>query len=122
MTLFNSTSFFQADVETTMYSPEEGIIGQNLATPAALQVLSTLTNPSAPPKPSDPKFSQFDDDDSEDDVPLSDLSRVTTDDSLKRPRPLSPSVPDEEPTRSKRRTVSCDMRTLVLHESRCYLT
>lgn len=91
------------------------------ATPTAAKAsvaASTLTNPSAPLKHSDPKFSQFEcsDDDSEDDVPLSDLARVSSDDqhvSLKRPRPLSPSVPNEDSILSKRRTASCCMKILV---------
>jgi hypothetical protein len=82
---------------------------------------STSTNPSAPSKPSDPKFSQFacSDDDSEDDVPLSDLARVSSDDqhvSLKRPRPLSPSVPNEDLTLPKRRTASCCIKILVFFD------
>jgi hypothetical protein len=91
------------------------------ATPTAAKVFaaaSTSTNPSAPLKLSDPNFSQFEcsDDDSEDDVPLSDLARVSSNYqhvSLKRPRPLSPSVPDEDPILSKRRTASCCMKILV---------
>ena len=91
------------------------------AAPSAAKVLAAVsasTNPSAPLKPSDPKFSQFEcsDDDSEDDVPLSDLARVSSDDqhvSLKRPRPRSPSAPNEEPIISKRRTASCCMKMLV---------
>ena len=90
------------------------------AAPTAAKVFaatSTSTNPSAPLKPSDPKFSQLEcsDDDSEDDVPLSDLARVSSDDqhvSLKRPRPLSPSVPNDDLILSKRRTASC-MKMLV---------
>ena len=79
---------------------------------------SVSTNASAPLHPSDPKFSQFEcsDDDSEDDVPLSDLARVSSDNqhvSLKRPRPLSPSVPSEDPILPKRRTASCCMKMLV---------
>ena len=90
------------------------------AVPTAAKVFAaatTSTNPSAPLKPSDPKFSQFgcSDDDSEDDVPLSDLARLPSDDqhvSLKRPRPLSPSVPNEDSILSKRRTASCCMNML----------
>lgn len=89
-------------------------MGQNLATPAAaVDVSSASINPSVSSKPSDPKFSHFeypDDDDSEDDIPLSDLARVTSDSqhvNLKRPRVSSPSVPDEESNRSRRRTASC---------------
>jgi len=76
-------------------------------------------NPSAPLKHPDPKFSQLgcsDDDDSEDDIPLSDLSRMTRDDrqvGLKRPRPPSPSVPNEEPILSRRRTASYFITTLI---------
>lgn len=81
---------------------------------------STTTKLSAPSKPSDPKFSQIEcsDYDSEDDVPLSDLARVSSDDqhvSLKRPRPLSPSAPNDSENLSlpKRRTASCCMRILI---------
>ena len=83
-------------------------------------VASGSTNPSAsaPLKTSDPKFSQFEcsDDDSEDDVPLSDLARVSSDEqrvNLKRSRPLSPLVPHEDPILSKRRTASGCMKMLV---------
>ena len=84
---------------------------------------SASTNLSAPFKPSDPKFSEFrvQVEDSEDDVSLSDLARMSSDDhqyyvSLKRPRPLSPSVPNEDPILSKRRTASCCMKMLVFFD------
>ena len=94
--------------------------GNTDAAPTAAKVFaaaSASTNPSAPIKPSDPKFSQLEctDDDSEDDIPLSDLARVSDDQhvSLKRPRPLSPSVPNDDPILSKRRTASCCMKMLI---------
>ncbi|KAF8798606.1 hypothetical protein BYT27DRAFT_6896565 [Phlegmacium glaucopus] len=99
-----------ADAETTIHSTEDGTVNQNLETPTtAIEVFPTITKPSSSRYP-DPKFSQLgcsEDDDSEDDIPLSNLSRVASDDQrvgLKHPRPPSPSVPDEEPIRSKRRT------------------
>ena len=90
------------------------------AAPTTAKVLaaaSSSTNPSAPSKPSDPKFSQIEcsDEDSEDDVPLSDLARVSSDDQhvgLKRRRPLSPSAPNENLILPKRRTASCCMKSL----------
>lgn len=114
ITLSNTTSFCQADAETTIHSLED--VDQNLVTPT-----TTTTNASAPLKPSDVKFSQFersDDDDSEDDVPLSDLSRGADDQhvGLKRNRPSSPAGPDEEPTRSKRRSASCCMKILIFFD------
>ena len=89
------------------------------AAQTAAKVFAAASTSSTPLKASDPKFSQIgcSDDDSEDDVPLSDLARVSSDDqhvSLKRPRPLSPSAPIEDPIlSSKRRTASCCMKILV---------
>jgi hypothetical protein len=95
--------------------PENAILDKNLVPPTAAATASSSTNPSAPSNSSDPKFSRCecsDDDDSDDDVPLSEL-RMSSDDqhvSLKRPRPLSPSVPGEEPILSRRRTASYCIR------------
>ena len=99
--------------------PENGNMDAAPTVAKVFAAASASTNPSAPSKPSDPKFSQFEcsDDDSEDDVPLSDLARVSLDDqhvSLKRPRPLSPSVPNEDTILSKRRTASCRVKTCLL--------
>lgn len=84
-------------------------MGENAPATAAVEVFSA----SAPPKNSDPKFSHFecsDDNDSEDDVPVSsDAQHVN----LKRPHPSSPSVPNEQPIRSKKRIVSCMKMFLI---------
>jgi len=119
MACSGSLSYKTWVVENTVRLPEDGIMGQDPLIPtAAVAAFSPATNPSAP---SDLKFSRVEcsDDDSEDDIPLSDLVRVTSDDqhvSLKRSRPPSPSMPDEEePIRTKRRTVS------LLYENICFL-
>jgi hypothetical protein len=118
LVLNSNLSFCQADAETTQL-PESGNMDAAPTAAKDFAVASVSTNPSASLHPSDPKFSQFEcsDDDSEDDVPLSDLARVSSDNqhvSLKRPRPLSPSVPNEDPTiLPKRRTASCCMKMLV---------
>ena len=100
--------------------PEKGIVDKDLVAPTAAVeafVASTSTNPSS--KLSDPKFSRFecsDDDDSEDDVPLSELTRASSDDphvSLKRARAPSP---HEDPIFSKRRTASCCIKMLFFFD------
>ena len=116
----------QVDVETTIHSPEDEVMGQNLVTPAAaVDVSSASINPSVPSKPSDPKFSKYehpDGDDSEDDVPLArvilDHQRVN----LKRPRLPSLSVLDEKAIRSKRRTASCCMKLFFFFDGWCHFT
>lgn len=95
---------------------------KNLEAPTPDINASTLTNPLAPLKSSDPKFSRIecsDDDNSEDDVPLSELARMSSDDqhlSLKRRRPPSPPVPNEAPILSKRRTASCFIRMVIFFD------